>query len=199
MAVITLDKSTTALLMADFSAGNMAQNPIVHERQTFERAGEVLAAARHAGIFVTYCISHFRPGYPEIPAQHNPRSPMRAAGAVLPADPAMLIHPAVKPREGEPVIAKHRTNAFSGSAFDTILRSQGIETLILMGHATSGVIVSTVRLAADLDYHVIVVEDGCADRDPEVHQLLIEKGFPRQATVVSAAELVTALTQVEGR
>ena len=66
MAEITLNKSKTALLMADFSAGNMAQNPIVHERQTFERAGEVLAAARKAGIFVTYCISHFRPGYPEI-------------------------------------------------------------------------------------------------------------------------------------
>ena len=65
MTEITLDKSTTALLMADVSAGNMAQNPLVHERQTFERAGAVLAAARHAGIFVTYCISHFRPGYPE--------------------------------------------------------------------------------------------------------------------------------------
>ena len=41
MAEITLDRSKTALLMADFSAGNMAQNPIVTERQTFERASEV--------------------------------------------------------------------------------------------------------------------------------------------------------------
>jgi nicotinamidase-related amidase len=105
MAEITLDKNKTALLMADFSAGNMAQNPIVHERQTFERAGEVLAAARHAGIFVIYCISHFRPGYPEIPAQHNPRSPMRAAGAVLPADPALLIHPLGQAQGGG---ARHR-------------------------------------------------------------------------------------------
>src|SRR4029453_5961231 len=105
MAEITLDKGKTALLMADFSAGNMAQNPIVHERQTFERGGEVRAAARKVGIFVTYCISHFRPGYPEIPAQNNPRSPMRAAGAVLPWDPRLLIHPSVAPRGGEPVIA----------------------------------------------------------------------------------------------
>src|SRR5215831_3333311 len=194
MAEITLDKSKTALLMADFSAGNMAQNPIVHERQTFERAGEVLAAARHAGIFVIYCISHFRPGYPEIPAQHNPRSPMRAAGAVLPADLALLIHPSVQPRQGEPVIAKHRTSAFSGSAFEMILRAHNIETLILMGHATSGVILSTVRLAADLDYQLIVVEDGCADRDPEVHRVLMEKVFPRQATVVSSREMVQALS-----
>jgi len=79
------------------------------------------------------------------------------------------------------------------SPFDTILRSQAIDTIILMGHATSGVILSTVRLAADLDYHLIVVEDGCADRDPDVHTLLMEKVFPRQATVVSAAELVAAL------
>jgi nicotinamidase-related amidase len=118
---------------------------------------------------------------------------MRASGEVLPADPAMLIHPSVKPREGEPVIAKHRTSAFSGSSFDTILRSQDIDTIILMGHATSGVILSTVRLAADLDYHLIVVEDGCADRDPEVHKLLMEKVFPRQAMVVSSAEMVAAL------
>jgi hypothetical protein len=44
---------------------------------------------------------------------------------------------------------------------------------------------STVRLAAD--------------RDPEVHKLLMEKVFPRQATVASAAELVAALALVEGR
>ena len=117
---------------------------------------------------------------------------MRATGAVLPADPARLIH-LVTPREGDPVIAKHRTSALSASAVDTILRSEGIVTIILMGHATSGVILSTVRLAADLDYHVIVVEDGCADRDPDVHTLLMEKVFLRQATVVSAAEIVAAL------
>src|SRR5216683_1372736 len=134
MAEITLDKSTTALLMADVSAGNMAQNPIVHERQTFERAGAVLAAARQAGIFVTYCISNFRPGYPESPAQDHPRGPTTATRAVLPADPALVIHPSVAPRDGEPVIANHRTIAFSGSAFATIRRSQGIETIILMGH-----------------------------------------------------------------
>ena len=107
----------------------------------------------------------------------------------------MLIHPSVKPCSGRvsPSSPSTGTSAFSGSAFETILRSQGIETIILMGHATSGVILSTVRLAADLDYHVIVVEDGCADRDPEVHTLLMAKVFPRQATVVSAAELVAAL------
>jgi nicotinamidase-related amidase len=196
MADINLDKGKTMLLMADFSTSGIGQNPIAKERQTLERAREVLDAARKAGIFVGYCISHFRPGFPEVSDRNTTRAARRDAGEVLPTDPAALIHPAVQPQAGEPVIAKHRTSAFSGSAFEMILRAHNIETLILMGHATSGVILSTVRLAADLDYHLIVVEDGCADRDPAVHQLLMEKVFPRQGTVVSAKAMVEALATV---
>src|SRR5256885_5325916 len=103
MAEITLDKSTTALLMADFSAGNMAQNPLVHERQTFERAGAVLAAARQAGVFVTFCISHFRPRFSHNPPPHNPRSPLPAPGTVLPAGPPPHSHPSLPPPERVPV------------------------------------------------------------------------------------------------
>ena len=62
-----------------------------------------------------------------------------------------------------------------------------------MGHATSGVILSTVRYGADADYSLMVVEDGCADPDAEVHQLLMQKVFPRQAVVASSQEVVRAL------
>ncbi len=193
MAELSLDKSKTALLMADLATIGIGENPIAQERHTLDRAREVLDAARSAGIFVCYCISHFRPGFPEVSDRNVTRAARRDSGEVLPPDPTALIHSSVLPQEGEPVIAKHRTSAFSGSAFEMILRSKNIETLILMGHATSGVILSTVRLGADLDYNLVVVEDGCADRDPEVHQLLMEKVFPRQGTVVSSKEMVEAL------
>jgi len=193
MAGIDVDKGKTALLMADFAIVGMGQNPIAQERHTLERAKEVLDAARGSEIFVCYCISHFRPGFPEVSDRDKTRAARRDSGELLPVEPIDLIHPSVLPQEGEPVIAKHRTSAFSGSAFEMVLRSKNIETLILMGHATSGVILSTVRLAADLDYNLIIVEDGCADRDPEVHQLLMEKVFPRQGTVVNSKEMVEAL------
>ncbi len=193
MAELNLDKSKTALLMADFAIIGIGENPIAQERHTLDRAKEVLNAARSTGIFVCYCISHFRPGFPEVSDRDVTRAARRDSGVVLPTDPADLIHPSVLPQDGEPVIAKHRTSAFSGSAFEMILRSKNIETLILMGHSTSGVILSTVRLAADLDYNLVVVEDGCADRDPEVHQWLMERVFPRQSTVVSSREMVEAL------
>jgi isochorismate hydrolase len=38
-----------------------------------------------------------------------------------------------------------------------------------------------------------VVEDGCADPNPDVHQMLMEKVFPRQADVISSGNLVAAL------
>ena len=66
MAEINLDKTKTALMMADFATIGIGQNPIAQERHTLDRAQEVLNAARSAGIFVCYCISHFRPGFPEV-------------------------------------------------------------------------------------------------------------------------------------
>jgi nicotinamidase-related amidase len=50
-----------------------------------------------------------------------------------------------------------------------------------------------VRHAADADYRLVVIRDCCADQDPAVHACLVDKVFPRQATVVSAGELLDAL------
>src|SRR5262249_31775828 len=130
MADIHLDKGTTMLLMADFSLSGIGQNPIAQARQTLERARDVLEAARNAGTVIGYVRSHFRPGFPEVSDRNKTRAARRDAGEVLPTDPAALIHPVVQPKAGEPVIAKHRTSAFAGSAFEMILRAHHIETLI---------------------------------------------------------------------
>jgi nicotinamidase-related amidase len=92
------------------------------------------------------------------------------------------------------VVGKHRVNALYGTALDLILRANNIDTLIILGYATSGVVLSTTRYAADLDYRLVIVEDCCADQDPEVHNFLTQRIFPRQAEVVSAIEVIQALT-----
>ena len=56
-----------------------------------------------------------------------------------------------------------------------------------------GVVLSTARAAADLDFELTIVADGCADTDAEVHRVLTEKVFARAATVTTAAELIDAL------
>ena len=193
MADLQIDKGRTALLMADFHRDSMGENPVVQQRGTFDRAREVLSAARAAGVYVAYIVVNFRPGYPEVSDANLTFSARKSSGVEPVSDPADLIDPSVPPRAGEPIVVKHRVGAFYGTDLDMILRAQGRDTIIMMGHATSGVVLSTVRYAADADYRLIVVEDGCADRDEEVHSLLMEKVFPRQATVVSAADMVRAL------
>jgi nicotinamidase-related amidase len=100
------------------------------------------------------------------------------------------IHPRLAPRQGDILVTKRRVSAFAGSDLDVVLRSLEVDHLVLTGIATSGVVLSTTRQAADLDYRLTIVSDACADADPEVHRVLIEKVFPRQATVVGSIDWI---------
>ena len=93
-------------------------------------------------------------------------------------------HSAVAPEPGDIVVTKRRVSAFTGSDLDVVLRSLGVVKLVLTGIATSGVVLSTLPEAADRDYELVVLADCCADADPEVHRVLLEKVFPRQADVL---------------
>jgi len=86
------------------------------------------------------------------------------------------------------VVVKRRVSAFTGSDLEVVLRGRGIGHLVLAGISTSGVVLSTVREAADKDYQLTVLKDICADVDPEVHAVLVDKVFPRQATVMTTEE-----------
>lgn len=105
----------------------------------------------------------------------------------LDEDDATQIHPAVAPQEGDVVVTKRRVSAFAGSDLDLVLRAAEIDTLVLAGIATSGVVLSTTREAADRDFRLVVLSDGCFDADSEVHRVLVEKIFPRQAEVMTVA------------
>jgi nicotinamidase-related amidase len=193
-APLTLNTGQTALLMADFHLEGMGDNPIAQERGTVQTCRAVLEAARQADMLVVYIVVNFRPGYPEISERNLIFSERKTSGPVPPTDPVSLIIPEVQPLPHEPVVVKHRVNAFFGTDLEIILRAHAIDTLVLLGHATSGVILSTVRYAADADYRLVVVEDGCADRDAEVHAWLMQRIFPRQATVVRAEAIIQALS-----
>jgi nicotinamidase-related amidase len=193
MATLSLARPHTALLIADYYGAILSTLPHAVERQVVERAQRLQRAAREAGLFVCYCATVFRPGYVEISERNKTFSERKRSGQPAVSDPLQLIHPAVLPAAGEVVVGKHRVNALYGTALDLILRANDIQTLIILGYATSGVVLSTVRYAADLDYRLVVVEDCCADQDPEVHNFLTRRIFPRQADVVGADDVIQAL------
>ena len=153
-----------------------------------DRLAQAIAAARAAGIPVAYVRVGFRPGHPEISARDKTFAAIASSHALNDDDPAARIHPAVAPEPHDLVITKRRVSAFAGSDLDVVLRGLSVSTLVLAGIATSGVVLSTLRQAADLDYGLVVLADGCLDTDPEVHRVLTEKVFPRQADMLSVAD-----------
>lgn len=193
MADIELQKDKTALLIADFYAEMMGSLPHAVDRKVVEKTVALQQAARQARILLCYSATVFRPGYVEISDRNKTFSQRKQSGQPAIADPIQVIHPAVKPAEGEVVVGKHRVNALYGTDLDMVLRANDVDTLIILGYATSGVVLSTVRFAADLDYRLFVVEDCCSDSDPEVHDFLTQRIFPRQADVVTSAAIINSL------
>ncbi|MFG3043322.1 cysteine hydrolase family protein [Streptomyces sp. NPDC048241] len=156
------------------------------------RLARAVAAARAAGVPVVYVVVGFRPGRPE--ARSSRMFGALPEGAFTYGDPGAAIHPDVAPRPGESVVTKKRVSAFTGSDLDLVLRGGGIDHLVLTGLATSGVVLSTLRQAADLDYRLTVLADGCGDADPEVHRVLTRKVFPRQAEVTTVDDWISGLS-----
>jgi nicotinamidase-related amidase len=188
---LALDPAGTAVLAMDFQA-RIVESYTHDGGALLGRTQRLLAAARAAGARVIYVVVVFRPGFPEVSPHNKAFSTIKGSGRFAPGD-AVEIHPELAPAEGEVVVTKHRVGAFLGTDMDMILRANGITTLVLTGIATSGVVLSTLRYAADADYRLVVAADCCADGDPEVHRVLTEKVFPRQADVVTAEEVIAAL------
>jgi nicotinamidase-related amidase len=180
------------LLVMDFQQGVVER---LGDPGVIAAADRAVKAARAGKIPVFFVRVAFRPGYPEV-SENNAifSATAQQAGDTFTQDhSATQIHAALQPLPGEPVIVKRRVSAFSGSDLDVLLRGAGADTLVLAGIATSGVVLSTLRQAADLDYRITVLSDACADRDPEVHRVLLEKVFPRQAAVTTADEWAQTL------
>jgi nicotinamidase-related amidase len=192
-SVPPIDPRHAALLVMDYQPGIVGRMP--DPEPLLARVDEAIAAARDAGATVGYVRVAFADEDVEaVPATN----PMFAAAAASPSmhheSPETAIDERVDPRSDDIVVRKTRVGAFSTTDLHEQLRRRGIDTVILAGISTSGVVLSTVRDAADRDYRVLVLEDASGDPDPEVHALLTTKVFPRQGHVIATAQLAGLLS-----
>jgi nicotinamidase-related amidase len=189
-----LDPARTAVLSMDMQAA-IVSIYAGGDAGLVTRAARVLGRCRECGTTVIHVQVGFRPGLPEI----HPRNALFAAIRTSPERQQLFqgdagkIHPAVAPAGSEVVITKHRISAFTGTDLDMILRAREIDTLVMFGIATSGVVLSTLLDAVDGDYRTIVVTDCCVDRDAELHAVLIDRFFPHRGSAMTAAELLETL------
>ena len=147
------------LLIVDFINGftdpaSPLGGPLGHEIQ---ETGKLLKAFRGAGLPVIYTTIAYRPD-------------LRDAGMWIRKVPALEIlkqgtrmveiDARIPPRADEMVIEKKQASAFHGTGLDAILRSRGIDTVVMTGCTTSGCIRASAIDSIQYGYHTAVVADG---------------------------------------
>ena len=188
------DPKRTALLVMDYQNGIVGRlsdpDPLV------ARVREAIADVRaHEGIIGYVRVAFTDDDYATVPATNVTFAAAAENRAMHDDDPSTAIVDALTPEQGDIVVRKVRIGAMSTTDLDQRLRARGVNTVVLAGVSTSGVVLSTVLDAADRDYRVYVLADCVADFDPDLHELLLDKVFGRRATVIDSAELHNMLAK----
>jgi nicotinamidase-related amidase len=177
-----LDPKKTALLTLDCQMGIFGIAP--GSDAIVPNAAKAVEFARQKAFQIIHVGLGFAAGHPEISEVETSFQRVKQNNLFVKGTPSAEFHSAIA-RPGELVVHKQRVGAFSENELHLILRARGIANLVFFGITTSGIVLSTLRRAFDLDYRCVVLNDACFDRDEEVHRVLVEKIFPAQAAVLT--------------
>lgn len=190
--VPVLHPRQTALLVMDYQPGIVDQiadsGPLLH--RVLATIASVRGRGGHVGwVRVAFTDAEFDavPATSTFAAMANGerRAGLHADAPTTQIDPRLTVEP------GDALVRKIRVGAFTTTDLDEQLRGRGVDTVVLAGLSTSGVVLSTVREAMDRDYRVVVLEDACADPEPDKHGFLTGRIFPSHGHVTTIAGLET--------
>lgn len=185
---MTIDPARSALLLLHYQTDILALFAAAGIEAYVARMAQLAASARVAGMPVFFVRIGFSADYREISPNNRNGQMIRGFG-LFTADevPEALRAP------GDTILTGHRASAFRGTGLDLLLRSQGVDTLLMAGVTTSGVVLSTLCEASDRDYRILLVEDGCFEPDAAAHRALIDVPFATRAEVTTTAAVVAQL------
>ncbi len=180
--------SQTALLLMDYQNAMLGSLP--DAAPVIAGARQALEWARKQAIRVVWVrVAFTEEDYARIPSHSKTFAAVAENKFLLDGSAPAALHEAFEVGADDIEVRKTRFGAFSTTELYRHLRDGGVDTLVVAGISTSGVVLSTLRDAADQDYRVFVLADATADPDPEVHRVLIEKVFPHQAEILDSGEL----------
>lgn len=189
-AKAAITPSRTALLLMDYQ--NAILGSLSDPEPVLDHARRALKWARANDVQVVYVrVAFTAEDHAGVPAHSKVFAPVAASNYLLDGSPAAALHDSFEVREQDILARKTRFGAFSTTDLYGDLAAKGLDTLVVAGISTSGVVLSTVRDAGDRDYRIFVLSDATADPDPEVHRVLIDKVFPHHADIVRTADLET--------
>ena len=194
MTKLDINTKSSALLVMDCQEDIMNTLIPSEKSKVLGNLGKAIEAARRAAMPIIYVVVQFREGYPEVSPKNVLFSGIKGTGRFLETNPNSRICDELRPQSGDVIVSKKRISAFSGSDLEVVLRSRAIDTLVLTGVSSLGVVESTARAAFDMDYRLFVIGDCCSDRDPEANEIATTHLLSRISTVCSTDDFIGAIS-----
>jgi maleamate amidohydrolase len=178
----------TALVVMHYQTDILGLFPAVAPT-LLANTGKLCAAARAKGVSVYFANLRFSPGYPEVSPLNRNGQGIKQLGLFIDDRTA----PELNRQANEPLIIAHRASVFFATDLELRLSAQGVNSLILVGIASTGVVLSSVAYASDADFRLYTVKDCCYDPDEVVHEHLFSTAFDTRTTVLSLEEALAWL------
>ncbi|WP_087725630.1 isochorismatase family cysteine hydrolase [Pandoraea sp. PE-S2T-3] len=178
----------TALVVMHYQTDILALFPSVAPT-LLSNTRKLCDAARAKGVALYFAKIHFSPGYPEVSPLNKNGQGIKQLGLFV----EDRISPELGQQANEPQIIAHRASVFHGTDLEVRLCAKGIDTLIMVGIASTGVMLSSIAYASDADFRLLTVKDCCYDPDQVVHDHLFSTAFESRTHVLSLPDALAWL------
>lgn len=200
---LTLDPATTALVLIEYQNEFTSDGGVLHDAvaevmdstDMLANTVTLVDKARAAGVTIMHAPITFAPGYGEL--TRHPYGILKGVvdgNAFVKGTWGAAIVDDLAPTEGDILIeGKRGLDTFASTNIDFILRSKGIETIILGGFLTNCCVESTMRSGYENGYRVITLTDCTAATSPAEHENAISFDYPMFSLPVESSEVLAAL------
>jgi nicotinamidase-related amidase len=204
-----IDPHRSALIMFDMlehylHPANPERARLIEASGVVRNTARLLAAVRPAGMMVCYTNGDHRSdgrdwfgaivdSNMDLQPWPDGPQPMPLSTTVVHGTPGAEVLAELAPHPEDIVISKHRWSSFAGTHLDFLLRTHGIDTLLLAGGSTDVGISATAYAARDMGYHLVILRDCTHTERPGAQDFFIQRLFPRMARVLDADDAIALL------